>query len=133
MFFLVCYISASVCCHSADILHFKIQIDGGEIITCQTRGIWFDQNIRKQEKYTIMFFKFFEKTRFLIRISHFSTVPSWFYQFYDDYPLYVFYITRCLLALICAGCETYFYIGVSKEIGANVGRITLGMFLSKNS
>ena len=33
------------------------------------------------------------------------------------------------LALICAGCETYFYIGVSKEVGANVGRITLGILI----
>ena len=31
--------------------------------------------------------------------------------------MYVFYVTRGLLAFICAGCETYFYIGVSKEIG----------------
>ena len=33
------------------------------------------------------------------------------------------------LALICAGCETYFYIGVSKEVGANAGRITLGILI----
>ena len=55
------------------------------------------------------------------------TVPAWFYaHFLQPNPMYVFYVTRGLLALICAGCETYFYIGVSKEVGANTGRITLG-------
>jgi len=58
------------------------------------------------------------------------TVPAWFYaHFLQPNPMYVFYVTRGLLALICAGCETYFYIGVSKEVGANVGRITLGILI----
>lgn len=43
--------------------------------------------------------------------------------------MYVWYCIRCILAVICAGCETYFYIGVTKEIGANVGRITLGFLI----
>ena len=33
------------------------------------------------------------------------------------------------LYYLSAGCETYFYIGVSKEVGANVGRITLGILI----
>ncbi len=57
-------------------------------------------------------------------------VPSWIYaQVLEPNPVYVYFVTRALLALICAGCETYFYIGVSKEIGANVGRITLGLLI----
>ncbi|XP_077987356.1 alpha-1,2-mannosyltransferase ALG9-like isoform X2 [Glandiceps talaboti] len=49
----------------------------------------------------------------------------------------VFYFIRCLLGFICALCELYFYKGVCKAFGGNVGRLTLvflvlstGMFIS---
>ncbi|XP_062567596.1 alpha-1,2-mannosyltransferase ALG9-like [Saccostrea cucullata] len=52
----------------------------------------------------------------------------------------LFYILRCVLAFVCAGCEIYFYKGVCKQFGANTGRITLavllisaGMFISSTA
>lgn len=54
------------------------------------------------------------------------TFPAWVYaQVLQPNRMYVFYFVRCLLATVCSSCEAYFYIGVSKEVGANVGRITL--------
>ena len=52
----------------------------------------------------------------------------------------IFYITRCVLAFICSGCEVYFYQGVRREFGTNVAKITLcfsvlsaGMFISSTA
>ena len=57
-------------------------------------------------------------------------VPGWFYAtILQPNRMYVFYVIRFVLAAISSGCETYFYIGVSREIGANVGRITLGILI----
>ena len=70
------------------------------------------------------------------------TVPAWFYaQVLQPNQMYVFYYcVRCILACLCAVCEAYFYVGVTKEIGANVGRITLiclifsaGMFVASTA
>ena len=58
------------------------------------------------------------------------TVPAWiFAHVLQPNPMFVFFSVRCILAAVCSACETYFYIGVTKEIGANVGRITLGILL----
>ena len=70
------------------------------------------------------------------------TVPAWFYaQVLQPNQMDVFYYcVRCILACLCAMCEAYFYVGVTKEIGANVGRITLiclifsaGMFVASTA
>ncbi|KAK3094553.1 hypothetical protein FSP39_003298 [Pinctada imbricata] len=52
----------------------------------------------------------------------------------------LFYILRCLFALICAGCEVYFYKGICKHFGGNTGRIYLtvsllsgGMFFASSA
>ncbi|XP_070538131.1 alpha-1,2-mannosyltransferase ALG9-like [Ptychodera flava] len=49
----------------------------------------------------------------------------------------VFYFVRCVLGFICALCELYFYKGVCRLFGGNIGRLTLfslvlntGMFIS---
>ncbi|KAF4520183.1 hypothetical protein B566_EDAN003895 [Ephemera danica] len=54
--------------------------------------------------------------------------------------LLVFFFCRCLLGLLCAVCEAYFYWSVCKEFGIHVGRITLaflvfssGMFISSTA
>ena len=39
-------------------------------------------------------------------------------------PNQIYYCIRYILAGLCAACETYFYVGVKKELGANVGNIT---------
>ena len=58
------------------------------------------------------------------------TLPAWiFAHVLQPNPMFVFFSVRCILAAVCSACETYFYIGVTKEIGANVGRITLGILL----
>ena len=56
------------------------------------------------------------------------TVPAWIFA-HQPNPMFVFFSVRCILAAICSACETYFYVGVTKEIGANVGRITLGILI----
>ncbi|XP_071950209.1 alpha-1,2-mannosyltransferase ALG9-like [Antedon mediterranea] len=52
----------------------------------------------------------------------------------------VFYFIRCVLGMICALCEVYFYRGVCKAFGANIGRFALlflllstGMFISSTA
>ncbi|XP_033124840.1 alpha-1,2-mannosyltransferase ALG9-like [Anneissia japonica] len=52
----------------------------------------------------------------------------------------VFYFMRCVLGMMCALCEVYFYRGVCKAFGANIGRFTLlfllistGMFISSTA
>jgi len=41
----------------------------------------------------------------------------------------VFYYTRLLLALICAGCETYLFVGVGKRFGPLAGRLVLAVLV----
>ena len=69
-------------------------------------------------------------------------VPAWFTaQILNPNRMYIFYYcVRFILAGICSACETYFYIGVTKEIGANVGKMTFicllfsaGMFVSSTA
>ena len=43
----------------------------------------------------------------------------------SPHRMYVFYLLRCLLGVVCAFAEVYFVKGVLREIGANVARITL--------
>ncbi|XP_067943793.1 alpha-1,2-mannosyltransferase ALG9-like [Watersipora subatra] len=40
-----------------------------------------------------------------------------------------FYFIRCVLAMVCASCETYFYRGVIKHYDASVARLTLSFML----
>lgn len=54
--------------------------------------------------------------------------------------LLVFYFTRCLLAFVCAGCETYFYRGVQRVFGPSIARLWLifsilatGMFVASTA
>lgn len=58
-----------------------------------------------------------------------SVIPWFCAHGFQLNPMYIYYINRAILAIICGFVETYFYIGVSKEIGANVGRITLGILI----
>ncbi|XP_068205084.1 alpha-1,2-mannosyltransferase ALG9-like [Palaemon carinicauda] len=68
-------------------------------------------------------------------------VPGWIYSsLLQSNRLLVFFFIRCMLALGCSGCELYFYRGICKEFGANVGRLTLcilvfaaGMFISSTA
>jgi len=55
-------------------------------------------------------------------------------------PMLVFYFLRCLLGFVCALCEVYFYSGLLRQFGANVGRLALcllvfsaGMFVSSTA
>jgi alpha-1,2-mannosyltransferase len=58
------------------------------------------------------------------------TVPAWIYaNALQPNRMYVFYCVRCMMAMASSACEAYFYIGVSQEIGANVGRITLAIMI----
>ena len=57
-------------------------------------------------------------------------VPAWLYNtILQPNPMYVFYFMRCLLAVISSLCELYFFNGVTKEVGANIGRITLALMV----
>ena len=66
-------------------------------------------------------------------------LPAWLTsKILNPNSVYLFYyITRWFLAGLCCLSETYFYVGVTKEFGSNVGKITLvcqlfsaGMFVS---
>jgi len=58
-------------------------------------------------------------------------VPGWLYaRLLQPNPMLVFYFLRCLLGLVCALCEVYFYRGVLCEFGANVGRLCLGLLVT---
>lgn len=65
-------------------------------------------------------------------------VPAWiYYQLFHPSRLFLFYLTRCCLAVFCTGCEVFFYKSVCREFGVNVGRIMLvilifspGMFIA---
>ncbi|XP_060082663.1 alpha-1,2-mannosyltransferase ALG9-like [Ylistrum balloti] len=105
-------------------------------------------------------FNYWEPVHFLIYGSGFQTweyspmyaIRSYAYLWIHALPIkmynslfqankiLLFYLLRCLLALCCAGCEIYFYRGVSKHFGANTGRIVLfllllstGMFISSSA
>ena len=72
----------------------------------------------------------------------FHILPAWLtFKILNPNSVYLFYYsTRWFLAGLCSVCETYFYIGVTKEFGPNVGKITLicqlfsaGMFVSSTA
>ncbi|KAK8730809.1 hypothetical protein OTU49_007944 [Cherax quadricarinatus] len=57
-------------------------------------------------------------------------VPGWIYSsLLQSNRMLVFFFIRCMLALGCSSCELYFYRGICKEFGANVGRLTLGILV----
>jgi alpha-1,2-mannosyltransferase len=68
-------------------------------------------------------------------------VPAWCYeQIFKPNPMLVFYFVRCLLGLVCAIVEVYFYKGVCREFGVHIGRMWLifqlfaaGMFISSTA
>ncbi|CAH1104656.1 unnamed protein product [Psylliodes chrysocephalus] len=67
--------------------------------------------------------------------------PAWIYQkLLQPNPLLMFYFIRCILGLICAISEVYFYKSVCREFGVHIGRICLafqlfsaGMFISSTA
>ena len=68
-------------------------------------------------------------------------VPGYLYNvLFDPHRMYILYLIRCLLAFVSSLCEVYFYQSVAKEVGVNVGRLTLaflvlsaGMFISSTA
>jgi alpha-1,2-mannosyltransferase len=68
-------------------------------------------------------------------------VPAWCYeQIFHPNPMLVFYFVRCMLGLLCAVVEVYFYKGVCREFGVHIGRLWLifqlfsaGMFISSTA
>ncbi|XP_049802016.1 alpha-1,2-mannosyltransferase ALG9 [Schistocerca nitens] len=68
-------------------------------------------------------------------------VPAWLYhRLLQPNRLLIFYFTRCLLGLLCAFCEVYFYKSVCREFGVQIGRLMLafmifsaGMFISSTA
>ncbi|KAJ8920727.1 hypothetical protein NQ315_004866 [Exocentrus adspersus] len=68
-------------------------------------------------------------------------VPAWIYHnLLQPNPLLIFYFVRCLLGLICAFAEVYFYKAICKEFGVHIGRICLafqlfsaGMFIASTA
>ncbi|KAG8225439.1 hypothetical protein J437_LFUL004439 [Ladona fulva] len=68
-------------------------------------------------------------------------IPAWFYhRLLQPNRLLIFYFSRCLLGLLCAACEVYFYRSVCREFGVHVGRLTLafmvfgaGMFVASTA
>ncbi|XP_018573809.1 alpha-1,2-mannosyltransferase ALG9 [Anoplophora glabripennis] len=67
--------------------------------------------------------------------------PAWIYhKLLQPNPLLMFYFVRCLLGLICAFAEVYFYKAICKEFGVHIGRICLafqlfsaGMFVASTA
>ncbi|XP_075236016.1 alpha-1,2-mannosyltransferase Alg9 [Lycorma delicatula] len=65
-------------------------------------------------------------------------IPAWIYnQILQPNRILIFYFLRCLLGLVSALCEVYFYKCVCREFGIHVGRVVLafmlfsaGMFIS---
>ncbi|CAG9771208.1 unnamed protein product [Ceutorhynchus assimilis] len=56
--------------------------------------------------------------------------PAWLYhKLLQPNPLLMFYFSRCLLGLVCAFAEVYFYKSICKEFGVHIGRICLGFQL----
>ncbi|XP_063235032.1 alpha-1,2-mannosyltransferase ALG9 [Bacillus rossius redtenbacheri] len=68
-------------------------------------------------------------------------VPAWLYhRLLQPNRLLLFYFCRCLLGLLCACCEVYFYKSVCREFGVHIGRLMLafmvfsaGMFISSTA
>ncbi|XP_069676625.1 alpha-1,2-mannosyltransferase ALG9 isoform X1 [Periplaneta americana] len=68
-------------------------------------------------------------------------VPAWLYhRLLQPNRLLIFYFSRCLLGLLCAFCEVYFYKSICREFGVQVGRLALaflvfsaGMFISSTA
>ncbi|PNF36246.1 Alpha-1,2-mannosyltransferase ALG9 [Cryptotermes secundus] len=68
-------------------------------------------------------------------------VPAWLYhQLLQPNRFLIFYFSRCLLGLLCAFCEVYFYKSICREFGIQVGRLALaflvfsaGMFISSTA
>ncbi|XP_071443029.1 alpha-1,2-mannosyltransferase ALG9 isoform X3 [Hetaerina americana] len=68
-------------------------------------------------------------------------IPAWFYhRLLQPNRLLIFYFSRCLLGLLCAACEVYFYRSICREFGVHVGRLTLafmvfgaGMFVASTA
>ncbi|XP_046393537.1 alpha-1,2-mannosyltransferase ALG9 [Ischnura elegans] len=68
-------------------------------------------------------------------------IPAWFYhRLLQPNRLLIFYFSRCLLGLLCAVCEVYFYRSICREFGVHVGRLTLafmvfgaGMFVASTA
>ena len=57
-------------------------------------------------------------------------LPGYLYNIlFEPNRMYILYLIRCLLALMSSLCEVYFYQGVAREVGVNVGRLTLGFLL----
>ena len=57
-------------------------------------------------------------------------VPGWLYKtLLSPNPMFIFYSLRCVMAVACSLAELYFFKGVVKEVGANVGRITLALMV----
>ncbi|XP_044266986.1 alpha-1,2-mannosyltransferase ALG9 [Tribolium madens] len=67
--------------------------------------------------------------------------PAYIYhKLLQPNPLLMFYFIRCLLGLICALAEVYFYKAVCREFGVHIGRVCLffqifaaGMFISSTA
>lgn len=57
-------------------------------------------------------------------------LPGYIYNLmFEPNRMYILYLIRCLFALASSLCEVYFYQGVAREIGVNVGRLTLGFLV----
>ncbi|XP_044750721.1 alpha-1,2-mannosyltransferase ALG9 [Coccinella septempunctata] len=71
----------------------------------------------------------------------FHAVPALIYhKLFQPNPLLIFYFTRCLLGLLAAFFEVYFYKAVCREFGIHIGRLCLafllfspGMFISSTA
>ncbi|GLV41573.1 ALG9 alpha-12-mannosyltransferase [Carabus blaptoides fortunei] len=69
-----------------------------------------------------------------------ATPAFLYHKLLQPNPLLIFYFVRCLLGLLCAFAEVYFYKAVCKEFGVHIGRLTLafqlfsaGMFISSTA
>nr|CAD7442255.1 unnamed protein product [Timema bartmani] len=57
-------------------------------------------------------------------------VPVWVYNhLLQPNRILLFYFCRCLLGLLCAFCEVYFYKSVCQEFGVQVGRLMLAFMV----
>lgn len=71
----------------------------------------------------------------------FQLAPAYLYNvLLNPDKLLAFYFQRCLMGLVCAGCEVYFYKSVCREFGIHVGRLMLvfllfspGMFIASTA
>ncbi|KAL3282796.1 hypothetical protein HHI36_005962 [Cryptolaemus montrouzieri] len=71
----------------------------------------------------------------------FHAVPAVIYhKLFQPNPLLIFYFTRCLLGLLAAFFEVYFYKAVCREFGIHIGRVCLvfllfapGVFISSTA